>query len=70
MKFCGMGKLSFQWRPDIDKDKILAVVVDGISGSWSFLSALFSCYYNLLNPTECINLLPNSIFIPLDALYH
>lgn len=70
MKFCGVGKLSFQWRPDSDKDKILPVVLDGISGPWSFISDLFSYYCNLLNPTECINFHPNSIFISLDAIYH
>lgn len=70
MKFCVVGKLSFQWRPESYKDKSLPVTVDGVSGPWNFLSALFSYYYNLLNHAECINFHPNSIFIPLDALYH
>lgn len=70
MKFCGVGKLSFQWRPDSDKDKILPVVLVRISAPWTFLSALFSYYCHLLNAIECINFHPNSLLISLHALYH
>lgn len=41
--------------------------MDGIAGPLSFLPALF--FYNyLLNSTECINFLPDPIFILLVAL--